>query len=201
MKEKNIPAETMKRIESLEKKKAEELETITQKIKENNAALTAAKAEIQRATESTNLKEYQAAKTKEAEANSAIEMYTARYGMIERREYVTTKESDATIDALLNYEANIADEFIKTIAPAIDEIRKAYADYIESVKNTERTISAWTNRIHANYRSETTTYADGSNVSKIPVPVHQTAYTGCKESAVVGSFLDKIGTTTESESN
>lgn len=200
MNTKNIPAETIKRIAGLEKKKADELEAIAQQIKENNAALSVAKEEIQKATESTNLKEYTAAKAKEAEASAALEMYTARYAQIERREYVTQKDSDAVIDALLQYEKDIADEFIKTIAGPIEEIRKAHADYIESVKDAEHTIKSWNKRIRANYRSETTRYADGTNISKTPVPVHVLPYTGCGESVIVGGFLDKIGTKIESES-
>ena len=200
MNTKNIPAETIKRIAGLEKKKADELEKITEQIRENNAALSVAKEEIQKATESTNLKEYTAAKAKEAEASAALEMYTARYAQIERREYVTQKDSDAVIDALLQYEKDIADEFIKTIAGPIEEIRKAHADYIESVKTTEHTIKSWNSRIRANYRSETTRYADGTNISKTPVPVHRLPYAGCTASAIVGGFLDRIGTKTESES-
>ena len=42
MKTKNVPAEVMKRVESLEKKKAEELAAIQSKIDENTRALAAA---------------------------------------------------------------------------------------------------------------------------------------------------------------
>lgn len=193
MKTKNIPAETMRKIDEFEKEKAAELEAIAQQIKEKNDALAAAKDEIQKATESTNLKAYTAAKAKEAEVSAAIEMYTARYTQIERREYVTQKDSDATIDALLQYEADIADEYIKEIGPAVETIRKAHADYMTAVKAAESTIAEWTGRIHANYRAEHTTYANGSNVSPVPVPVHGTPYLGCTESAIVASFLDRIG--------
>lgn len=192
MKTKNTPADTMKRIEGLEKKKADELAAIAQKIKESKEALTAAQAEIKNATERTDLTAYQDAKKKEAEASAAIEMYAARYTQLERREYVTTKDSNATIDALLEYEKDIAYEYMGNIGPAIVTIKKAHDDYMTAVKAAEYTIAEWTGRIHANYRSETTTYADGSNVSKTPVPVRNTPYLGCPESAVVGAFLDKI---------
>ena len=200
MNTKNIPAETIKTIENLEKKKAAELAAIADKINENNKALAEAKKAKQNATESTDLTAYQDAKKKEAEASAAIEMYAARYTQLERREYVTQKDSDAAIDALLQYEKDITDEFIKTIAGPIEEIRKAHADYIKSVKDAEHTIKSWNSRIRANYRSETTRYADGTNISKTPVPVHVLPYAGCTESAIVGGFLDRIGTKTESES-
>lgn len=199
MKTANKPAEILKRIEGLEAKKEAELTAITHKIQESNAALTKAKAEIKSATESTDLTAYTNAKAAAAEASNAIEMYTARYAMIERREYVTTKDSNATIDAILQYEADIADEYIKEIGPAVDTLKKAHADYMAAVKAAENTIAQWTSRIHANYRSETTTYADGSNVSKTPVPVRNTPYFGCKESAIVAGFLDKISDKIKSE--
>lgn len=199
MKTKDIPAETLKTINSLEKKKAADLAAIADKINESNKALAEAKKEKQNATESTDLTAYQDAKKKEAEANAAIEMYAARYTQLERREFVTAKESDATIDALLQYEADIAAEYIEAIAGPIFEIEKAHADYTGAVKAAEGAIADWTHRIHANYRSEHTTYADGSNVSKTPVPVHATPYLGCEESAVVGAFLDKIITKEETK--
>ena len=192
MNTKNIPAETIKTIESLERKKAADLAAIADKINENNTALAEAKKAKQNATESTDLTAYQDAKKKEAEASAAIEMYAARYTQLERREFVTMKDSDATIDALLQYEKDIAAEYIEAIAGPIAEIKKAHADYTGAVKAAEGAISAWTHRIHANYRASGTTYADGTNISKTPVPVHRTPYLGCKESATVGAFLDKI---------
>lgn len=192
MKTKNVPAETTKRIAGLEKKKADDMAAIAAQIKESETALTAAKKEKQNATERTDLKAYQDAKQKEAEATAAIEMYTTRYEQLDAREFVTTKDSDATIDALLQYEADIADEFIETITGPIEEIKKAHADYTGAVADTERVISAWTSRIHANYRSATTTYADGSNVSTSPVPVHAVPFTGCNEATLVGVFLEKF---------
>lgn len=199
MKTANKPAEILKRIEGLEAKKEAELTAITHKIQESNAALTKAKAEIKSATESTDLTAYTNAKAAAAEASNAIEMYTARYAMIERREYVTQKDSDATVDQLLAYEQAIATEYIETIGPAIDTLKKAHADYMTAVKAAENTIAEWTGRIRANYRSETTTYADGSNVSKTPVPVRNTPYLGCTESSIVAGFLDKIGDKIKSE--
>lgn len=192
MKLKDIPAETNKRIIGLEKKKAAELAAIADKINENNKALAEAKKAKQNATESTDLTAYQDAKKKEAEANAAIEMYAARYTQLERREFVTMKDSDATIDALLQYEADIAAEYIEVIAGPIAEIKKAHADYTGAVKAAEGAIEAWTHRIHANYRASGTTYADGTNISKTPVPVRRTPYSGSKESIIVGQFLEKI---------
>lgn len=199
MKTKNTPAETIKTIESLEKKKAAELAAIADKINENNKALAEAKKAKQNATESTDLTAYQDAKKKEAEANAAIEMYVARYTQLERREFVTTKESDETIDALLQYETDIAAEYIEAIAGPIAEIKKAHADYIGAVKAAEDAISAWTHRIHANYRASGTTYADGTNISKTPVPVRNAPYFGCEESRMVEGFIGKIGEKIKSE--
>lgn len=193
MKTKNVPAETMKRIESLEKKKAEELAAIQSKIDENTRALAAAEKEIKTATESTDLTAYQAAKQKKHNAAEAVEMYRARYSQLESKAFVTRKDSDGVIDNLLKYETDIEAEFKEAIAEPLADLKAIYKEYHDGVTAAETTIAAWTHRIHANYRSTGTIYADGTNVSPVPVPVHRTPFEGCKESALVKNFIDKLG--------
>ena len=192
MKTKNVPAETMKRIDGLEAKKAEELAAIRSKADENARTLAEAEKEIKAATESTDLTAYQAAKKKKHDAAEAVEMYNARYAQLEHKAFVTRKDSDATIDALLNYEADIEAEFIEAIAEPIAELKKILEEYTDGVTAAETTIAAWTHRIHANYRSTGTTYADGTNVSPVPVPVRRTPFSGCEESIVLENFLKKL---------
>ena len=193
MKTKNVPAETMKRINGLEAKKAEELAAIKSKVDENARTLAEAEKDIKAATESTDLTAYQAAKKKKHDAAEAVEMYNARYAQLEHKAFVTRKDSDATIDALLNYEADIEAEFIEAIAEPLADLKAIYEEYHDGVTAAETTIAAWTHRIHANYRSTGTTYADGTNVSPVPVPVRRTPFDGCKESAIVKNFIDKLG--------
>ena len=192
MKTKNVPAEVMKRIKGLETKKAEELAAIKSKVNENAATLAEAEKEIKVATESTDLTAYQAAKQKKHNAAEAVEMYNARYTQLENKAFVTRKDSDATIDALLKYEADIEAEFIEAIAEPLADLKAIYEEYCDGVTAAETTIAAWTHRIHANYRSAGTTYADGTNVSPVPVPVHRTPFEGCKESVLVKNFIDKL---------
>lgn len=192
MKTKNVPAEVMKRVESLEKKKAEELAAIQSKIDEKARTFAEAEKEIKTATESTDLTAYQAAKKKKSDAAEAVEMYRARYNQLENKAFVTRKDSDGVIDNLLKYERDIEAEFKEAIAEPLASLKAIYEEYTGGVNAAERTIAAWTHRIHANYRSETTRFADGSNVSPVPVPVHVLPYNGCKESALVKNFIDKI---------
>lgn len=192
MKTKNVPAETMKRINGLEAKKAEELAAIRSKADENARTLAEAEKEIKAATESTDLTAYQAAKKKKHDAAEAVEMYNARYAQLENKAFVTRKESDATVDALLSYEADIEAEFIEAIAEPIAELKKILEEYTDGVTAAEATIAAWTHRIHANYRSTGTTYADGTNVSPVPVPVRRTPFSGCEESIVLENFFKKL---------
>lgn len=192
MKTKNTPADTMKRIEGLEKKKADELAAISQRVKERKAALAAAQAEIKSATERTDLTAYQEAKHKEAEATAALEMYSARYGQIQRREYVTQKDSDKVIDSLIQYERDIDAEFKEAIAEPLKQLKEIYGDYKASVYAAENAISQWTSRIRANYRAAGTTFADGTNISPTPVPVHRIRYNGSDDALAVGRFLEKI---------
>lgn len=193
MKTKNVPAEVMKRVESLEKKKAEELAAIQNKIDENARTLAEAEKEIKTATESTDLTAYQAAKQKKHNAIEAVEMYRARYSQLENKAFVTRKDSDATIDNLLKYEKDIEAEFKEAIAEPLENLKAIYKEYRDGVTAAETTIDAWTHRIHANYRSTGTTYADGTNVSPVPVPVRRTPFSGCEESALVKNFIDKLG--------
>lgn len=190
---KDIPAEVMKRINGLEQKKTEELAVIQSKIDENTRTLTEAEAEIKSATESMDLAAYQMAKKKKHDAAEAVEMYRARYSQLESKAFVTRKDSDGVIDSLLKYETDIEAEFKEAIAEPLASLKAIYEEYRDSIAAAERTIAAWTHRIHANYRSTGTKYADGTNISPVPVPVRRTPFEGCKESVVLKKFIDKLG--------
>ena len=191
MKTKDIPAETMKRIEGLEKKKADDLAAISERIQESERALEDAEREIKSATERTDLTAYQAAKQKEADATAAIEMYSARYTQLESKSFVTRKESEATIDNLFKYEKDIEAEFIEAIAEPLARLKAIHKEYTDGVRAAERAIAEWTRRIKPNYRSATAIYADGTNISPVPVPVRNVPYNGSDDAELVGRFLDK----------
>lgn len=190
---KNVAQDVQKRIVSLEKGKASELNAIQLKIDESKKSAVAAQRAMATATAATDLKGYQKAKAENGDALDALEMYQKRYAQLKENDFVTERESDSVIDSLLKYEEDLSAEYRENVLEPLTDLKAIHDAYEAAIKETEDVIRAWTNRIHANYRSETTTYADGSNRSKTPVPVRNTPYFGCKESLTIGNFLQKTG--------
>lgn len=190
---KNVAQDVQKRIVSLEKGKASELLAIQLKIDESKKSAVAAQRAMATATAATDLKGYQKAKAENGDALDALEMYQKRYTQLKENDFVTERESDSVIDSLLKYEEDLSAEYRENVLEPLTDLKAIHDAYEAAIKETEDVIRAWTNRIHANYRSETATYADGSNRSKTPVPVRNTPYFGCKESLTIGNFLQKTG--------
>jgi len=186
---KNVAAEVKNKIAELKSNKNAELAKIS-------AELTAARTEkaeqhhaLKNATEATNFEMYEKAKAGISKAETKIEMLEARYSQIERREYLTEKESDAVIDSLKKYENDLAAEYTKAIAEPLATLAKLTADYKAAVADTESTINVWTAEIHANYRSECTIYANGTNRSDRPVPVRQLRFEGIPTSELIETLV------------
>ncbi len=189
---KNVAREVLDRIDAMKERKTAELEEIFRKAQE--AGETAGKAEqaMKEAAENLDLATYAKAKNEKETADVAAEMYGKRYTQLEQKQYVSEEESDATIDALKRYEDGLADEYEKAIAAPIQKLRELTADYKKAIDETEHAFRVWTQDVHAYYRSEGTSYPDGTNRSKTPVPVHALPYTGCPVSKIVARFLEKV---------
>lgn len=177
-KQKSIVEETKERIKELTESKAAELLSIQVSITEAKTKKEAANLAIKAATENTDIEAYDKAKADRRKAESEIEMYSARYNMLKNKELVSEEESDRTIDELLSYEEEIAAKFEFDIQEPLKEIKRILEEYNQEVKDTEITIESWTKCIHANYRSATALYANGTNRADTPQEVHKVAYTG-----------------------
>ena len=191
MAKQTVVEEVKARMQEMQQKKAGELETVRQRQQEAQTQKEAAELAIREATDSMDLEAYEEAKTAKRKAQTAIDMYSSKYNQIKQQEYISEVESDKVIDSLLAYEDELAAGFKAAVAEPLkklDELQKAYADAVEDV---EQTIRAWTGNIHANYRNNGTTYADGTNRSPQPVPVRKIPYTGCSEAHQLKEYLDK----------
>lgn len=187
---KNVTAEVKEKIAALKHEKNAELAKISTEL----TAARAEKAEQQKAlkdaTEATNFEAYEKAKAGIGKASTKIEMLEARYSQIDKKEYLTEKESDETLDALDGYEKVLAEEYIKAIAEPLEIIANKTAEYKAAIRDAENTIKAWTYEIHANYRSKTTIYPDGTNRSKTPLPYRQTLFTGIPTSEMLETLVN-----------
>ena len=128
-----------------------------------------------------------------------IEMLDKRRAQHEHKELVTEEESDQMIRSILAYEDEIADQYEKDVKEPIRKLRSINDAYRADVSYCEATIKRWTSNIHPNYRSETTTYADGTNRSSTPVPVHAIPYFGSAISQRISEFLSRVFDKVEEE--
>lgn len=128
-----------------------------------------------------------------------IEMLDKRKKQHEHKELVTEEESDEMIRSLLAHEDEIAEQYEKDVKEPIRKLRSINDAYRADVSYCEATIKRWTSNIHPNYRSETTTYADGTNRSSTPVPVHAIPYFGSAISHRITDFLSRVFDKVEEE--
>ena len=183
---------TKGRIQDLQKQKADDLATVYQKQVEAQTQKEAAELAIKESAGSMNLEAYEAAVKAKDKAQVAIDMYRDKYDQINKQEYISEADSDKVIDSLLAYEDELAADFKAAIAEPLRILDNLQRTYLDAIADTEQTIKAWTDSIHANYRSETTTYnGTGSNRSLYPIPVHRMPFYGCGEATRLAEYLRK----------
>lgn len=193
----NTLQEVKDRMDKLKKTKAAQLAEIKQKHVDACAQITEATKAMQKAMQELNVEAYEAAKKTKHKAQTAAEMYSGRYDQLEKQEYISEKESDEVIDSLLQYEVQLELDFKKALADPLKKLAKIHADYMDAVEDTERTLTAWQQEIHANYNTRGAMARKDPQTGKItnrserPVPVHQLPYNGCDEAAHLGLYLVK----------
>ena len=189
---KNALKEAQKLIKDFRGKRAEDLEAIRLKLKEYNDVLETVKKTMDEATEVMDLSGYEKAKSEKKTAEAAIEMYSTRYRQIETAEYTTEEKSDEFIDGVLSYEQERGEQFKTEAEKLYTSLRELLETYLSDIAEAEAVINEWTTTIHANYRSATTTYADGSHRAPHPVPVHSAPFKGCKEALRLEMYFRDI---------
>lgn len=188
----NTRTETERKIDEMLKQKNSDLDHIAQMQEDARRRKAAAEEAERAATENMDLEAYEAAKEEKRKARLALDMYGEKFKQLKDRELTTEEESDAVIDSLLSYEADLARDFEEKASEHIEALAKISAAYFDEVTQTEKTLKRWQIEIHRNYRSQTATYADGSHRSPHPVPVRSTPYNGCEQALTVARFLDNV---------
>ncbi len=195
---KQTPLQTVQtRIREMQEKKAADLAEIKEKQKEARTQIEAADLAMKEATEALNVEDYETAKANKQKWQTALDMYTERYKQIQQQELISEADSDKIVDSLLFYEEDLAEDFRRAIFPKLQELKKILWDYKDEVERTEKTLRTWETDIHANYNTRgTSTFIDPNtgiktDRSAVPVPIHRTAYNGCKEAEILTTYLQK----------
>lgn len=193
--EKNVVKATQARIQELKDKKAAELEHINNELKAAAQEYEAATKEMKAAMEVTDVEAYGEAKRKQQAAATKREMFGARYNQLKACEYLTEIESDRVIDALMEYEEEIATDYEAQVKEILGNLKAVHEKYKKAKAETENTINTWTREIHANYRSfGLSSYLDEAtglrtDRSPRPLPVNH------KKSLIMGriaTFLESM---------
>lgn len=190
--------ETVKnKMKELQEARAAQIETIRKMQETYTAQIDAAAQNMKQATAELNVDAYDEARQAQRKAKSGLEMYNKRMAELEAQEIISEPESDQVIDSLLEYEDTLAADFRKAIAEPIRQLSRLYEGYINAVRDTERTLTAWQRDIHANYstrgRMLRTDPATGERTDRSaePYPVHMLPYTGCDEAEQLHTYLTK----------
>lgn len=182
----NKTEEVNNRINEILAKRAADIKTADEKEEAARAQLALIEEELKAAAEAMDAGAYEKALTKKHKINITLEMLRDRRGQIKDQEYLISEvESDAVIDSLLKFEDELAAEFEKDIAPVMKQLTDLYKEYAANIYKTEETITKWTNKIHAYYKT-----SGGSRADK-PQAVHFLAYTGSDRAERLRSFLIK----------
>lgn len=189
--EKTKVQEVREQIDKMLTERSGELERILEKQNEAREQLEKARKAEAEATAETNLDAYEAAKRDTQKAKTALDMYSARYAQLKTLDFISEEESDNVIESLLKYEAELEQGLKDAMAEPLKLLADLLNTYRQEVRETETVIKAWESNIHANHRNRTARYADGSNRSAEPVPVHMTVYRGCQEAGDLEKYLEK----------
>ena len=166
-------------------KRAEEVAKLTEESKKVQAQKEEAEAKLKAATEEIDMDAYETAKADIKKAETALELYSARYSQIKHKEVISEEESDKVIDSLIQYEKDLDAQFMADIEEPLRRLQEINQNYLNTIRDTEITIRNWENNIHANYRNS----SGGRNNYK--TFVHPVTHQGCRFSLKLREFLAK----------
>lgn len=190
-----VLTEVKNRMAEMLKDRADQLETIRAEQAQIQKQIDAAALDMKRAAETLDVTSYGEAAHARSQAQTAYNMYSDSYEQIRKQEYITEAESDKVINSLLEYEEKTAAAFKKDAQKVIDKLADLLQAYQAETRDTESTIAAWTQHIHANYSTRGgTSFFDPisgtrTDRSPEPVPIRRVPYMGCEESQQIDRFL------------
>lgn len=197
MKKTNTLEEVKTQMKELKDRKSSDLNKISQMQKEVRENIDAAFLAMKNAAEVMDVEAYEKAQKAKDKAHTAFDMYRERYKQIAEQEYISEAESDKVIDSLLAYEDQLEADFKEASAEILRKLNDLLNEYLGAVQDTEQTLTAWQEDIHANYNTRgSTAYYDEftgthTNRSPKPVPVHPLGYVGCSEATIMAEYLKK----------
>lgn len=191
MKTNNIVEEVNGKIAKLKSDRDKELAEIQAHIDEETMSLNEANKAMAAAIDSTDLKAYERAKVEKTRAETALEMYSARYKKVRNLEFITEEESDAIIASLRSRDHELSLEFVSDLDAALETVRDLLQRYEREKKELSSTTERWTRDIHHNYISTITTFKEtGTHRSPKPIPVDVGIL--CQEHTITKQYLDKL---------
>lgn len=191
MKTKTTVESIRERIAELKSGREKELAEIQLKRDEESQNLAAAKKAMEDATDATDLQAYERAKAEKNRAESALEMYSAKYSKVQKLDFITEEESDKVIDSLRASDAEITRAFLTDLYAALNGVEALIKKYERDKEDVRNTTSTWTREIHANYYSPTSTFAaTGTHRSPTPIPVN--VGTLCAECQISREYIERI---------
>ena len=190
---KNTAAEVRKRIEEMLEEQTRQMDVIQERIEAERKAEAEARTTIEQAVADLDFDRNHEAKRALEQAIERRELLSKRVEMLRSRKLVTEEESDRVIDSLLQYEKDLAAEYVAGLSKILSQLEEITNNYDADVKEAEGVILKWTQQVFPNYRSETAMYQGGTtNRAPYPVAVHTTAYLGCDESIITKEFVKKL---------
>ena len=190
------------KIKKVQAEKTAELNKIEKLKKEAEVKKEEAVKKIQTAAEAMDTAAYENAKAEKAKAETMLEMYEARLRQIQTGHMVTEKESDVTINGLLNYQISTEETFKRRTAEHLRAIFADLKEYRFKKEEAENTINEWTAKVHPNYRVPgQKIYKDKNGVlterSPVPVKVHPEGFTMCELAEALEHFFCEYPAVTE----
>ncbi len=189
---KNFCDQIMAKIEALEAAKQKDFAIITEKKEKTFLEIEKQRNIMKQAAAQLDGELYAEAKNEIRDLSTQAKMYEDRLKQLAEKNQVSEEDSEKTIQAIVDYERAIKENYEKNIIPALLSIEDITKKYLNEVSKAEIALNSWTTRIRPNYISFTGAIfggVNGSNKSDKPVPVHPGGYYGGELVQAITNFL------------
>ena len=127
MKTLEIIEEVSKRVDSILNDRERDLASLADQISEQDAEISAANAEMDKATAAGNLDAFRKAKADRANAMDAKEMYESRKNALENKPLISTADYDRTVAEVCAAVASVESDTKKELIALSDQMASAAA--------------------------------------------------------------------------
>ena len=176
MKSKNVLTETKKKLDQIRAKKKRETSIVDDKLSKLRDEQGKLQKDQDQASDDMNLELYSEISEKLNIISTAVSMYEKKKASLSSITDITADESDKTIDALIDYQNDLACQFLSSLADPMAKIEKILADYDTDLADLRDTITVWQAEVDHPYR--------GGQV--IP------SFAGCGESILIRELVNRL---------